>query len=218
MSPDPTEDRSMTNATRMMLHPGSTWIGALAFTLAVSLAGMACLAARAAESKVPLSFSGGHDLGPKDYGRPVALIAAGLGVEPDVFRKAFSGVTPSRNGPPSGELARRNKAALMKVLGPHGVTNERLDEVSNYYRFQPQRGRIWPTTPAEAQAIVEGGKIKQIVVTSPGSGYCSPPTATVPGLEGVTLNVTLRFDKDLRKNGAIGSIEVAPPDAAGTRR
>jgi hypothetical protein len=206
----------MTNSTRMMLTPG--WTGALAFTLTVGLAGMACLAARAAETKIPLTFSGGHDIGPNDHGRPVALIAAGLGVEPDVFRKAFSGVTPSRNGPPSGDLARRNKAALMKVLGPHGVTNDRLDEVSNYYRFQPQRGRIWPTTPAEAYATVEDGKIKQIVVTNPGSGYCTPPSATVQGFESVPLDVTLRFDKDLKKNGAIGSIEVAPPETSRTRR
>src|SRR5262249_2828088 len=113
-TPNPTEDRSMMNSTRtrrrMMLNPGWTWTGALVFTLAVSRAGMAGLAARAAETKVPITLSGGHEIGPKDYGRPVALIAAGLGVEPDVFRKAFSGVTPSRNGPPSGDLARRNKA------------------------------------------------------------------------------------------------------------
>src|SRR3954471_10902408 len=147
------EEMSMTISLRTMLIPGLS--GALVFTLAVSLAGVVGLTARAAETKVPLTFSGGHEIGPNDYGRPVVLLAAGLGVKPEVFRKAFSGVTPSRGGPPSGELARRNKAALLKVLGPHGVTNERLDEVSDYYRFQPQRGELWPTTPAEAYATVE---------------------------------------------------------------
>src|SRR4051812_39132442 len=149
------EEIPMTNSLRTMLTPGLTT--ALVFTLAVSLAGMSNLTARAAETKVPLTFSGGHEIGPNDYGRPVNLLAAGLGVTPDVFRKAFSGVTPSRNGPPSGDLARRNKSALLKVLGPHGVTNERLDEVSDYYRFQRQRGELWPTTPARGYAIVDNG-------------------------------------------------------------
>ncbi len=206
----------MTNALRTMLNPGLT--AGLVFTLAVSLAGMACLSARAAETKVPVTFSGGHEIGPNDHGRPVALIAAGLGVKPDVFRTAFSGVTPSRGGPPSGDLARRNKSALLKVLGPHGVTNERIDEVSDYYRFRPQRGERWPTSPAEAYATVENGRIKQIVVTKAGSAYFTPPKATVQGMESVPLNVTLRFVKDLKKNGAVGSIEVAAPEAPGTAR
>jgi hypothetical protein len=204
------EEISMTTATRTMLALGLT--GAVVFTMAVSLT------ARAAETKVPVTFSGGHEIGPNDYGRPVALLAAGLGVKPEVFRKAFSGVTPSRGGPPSGDLARRNKSALLKVLGPHGVSNERLDEVSNYYRFRPQNGERWPTTPAEAYATVENGKIKQIVVTNPGSGYCTPPKATVQGMESVPLNVTLRFVKDLKKNGAIGPIEIAAPEAPETSR
>ena len=91
----------------------------------------------AAETTVPVTFSGGHETDPQDHGRPVGLVAAALGVKPEVFRQAFSGVTPAKNGKPSPEEAQRNKAALMKVLGPYGVTNERLDEVSNYYRYQP---------------------------------------------------------------------------------
>ena len=195
----------MTNRSRTTLIAGLT--GALVFTLAVGMAG---LTARAAETKVPLTFSGGHEIGPNDYGRPVALLAAGLGVKPEVFRKAFSGVTPSRNGPPSGELARRNKSALLKVLSPHGVTNERLDEVSDYYRFRPDRSELWPTTAAKAHAIVEGGKIKQIVVTNPGSGYSSPPDVKVEGFEGVEFKVTLGVSKDLKKNGTIEAVDVLP--------
>ena len=51
--------------------------------------------------RLPKEFSGGHEIGKNDFGRPVPLIAAALGVPPDDFRKAFSGVTPSRGGPPS---------------------------------------------------------------------------------------------------------------------
>jgi hypothetical protein len=198
----------MTTMSRTMPTLGLAGLGIL--TLALTMAGMTSASGRAGETKVPVKFSGGHDIGPNDLGRPIVLIAAGLEVPPEVFHKAFSGVTPARGGPPSKEEARRNKAILMKVLGPHGVTNERLDEVSNYYRFRPQRGELWPTTAAEAYAVVENGKVKQIVVTNPGSGYCTPPRATVQGMENIPLKVTLRFSKDLKKNGAVGSIEVAP--------
>ena len=34
--------------------------------------------ARAKETKVPVTFSGGHELGKNDYGRPINLMAAGL--------------------------------------------------------------------------------------------------------------------------------------------
>src|SRR4051794_12261065 len=81
----------------------------------------------AAEKEVPLTFSGGHEIGKNDFGRPVVLIAAALEVKPEAFREAFSGVTPSKSGKPSPAEARKNKEALMKVLGPLGVTNERLD-------------------------------------------------------------------------------------------
>ncbi len=156
-----------------------------------------------------MTFTGGHEIGKHDYGRPVALIAAALGVKPEVFRKAFSGVTPARGRGPTSDEARKNKAALLKVLAPHGVSNERLDEVSNYYRFRPQDGELWPTTDAEAHAIVVSGKIKRIVVTKPGSGYCTPPQATVPGFPDVKLEATLSLNKDLETNGGIAKIELA---------
>ncbi|MBW7459054.1 hypothetical protein K0U00_33890, partial [Paenibacillus sepulcri] len=82
-------------------------------------------------------ISGGFDTDPVDHGRPVVLIAAALGVPTEVFREAFSGVTPAGagSGGPTAEEAQQNKAALLKVLGSYGITNERLDEVSNYYRY-----------------------------------------------------------------------------------
>ncbi len=183
------------------------------FILIVAV-GLGCGVARADEVKVPLTFSGGHQTDPQDHGRPVVLVAAALGVKPEVFREAFRAVTPAHGGPPSAEQQRRNKEALMKVLGPLGVTNGWLDEVSNYYRYQPQKGELWKTKAAAGYALVEDGKIKQIVVTEPGSGYSSPPEATVKGMESVPLVVTLHFDKDLKKNGSVESVEVAPPNAS----
>jgi hypothetical protein len=162
----------------------------------------------AAEREIPVTFSGGHEIGRNDFGRPVVLIAAALNVKPEVFREALSGVTPAKGRGPTGEEARRNKEALMKVLAPYGVTNERLDEVSNYYRYQPERNQLWPTTAAKAHAVVEEGKIKRIVVTDPGSGYCSTPQVKVEGIGGVEFKVKLELGKDLKKNGGIGAVEV----------
>ena len=136
------------------------------------------------------------------------LIAAALAVTPDVFREAFRGVTPAKGRGPTDDEAKKNKAALMKVLKPHGVTNDRLDEVSNFYRYRPQNGELWRVAAAKAHAVVEGGKITQIVVDEPGYGYSSPPTATVSGLKDISLKVAIRFAKDL-KNGAVEAIELA---------
>jgi hypothetical protein len=175
------------------------------------LVGLQVATVSAAETKVAVVFSGGHETEQKDGGRPVVLIAAALEVKPEVFRKAFSGVTPARNGGPSAEQARSNKAALMKVLRPLGVTNERLDEVSNYYRYRPQRGELWTVTAAKGHAVVENGKIKKIVITDAGSGYSSAPTISVAGFEKAEITATVHFDKDLKKNGSISSAKVAAP-------
>lgn len=186
-------------------------IVALIVLLVATSVGAIAYMGRDAGPNVPILFTGGHDTDPRDHGRPVVLVAAALGVEPDVFREAFSGVTPARDGKPSEAEARRNKDALMKVLGPRGVTNERLDEVSNYYRYQPQRGGLWKATGAKAHAVVEDGKVTQVVVTDPGSGYSTPPTATLKGVESVRLKVTLHLGKDLKTNGSVKSIEAVSP-------
>jgi hypothetical protein len=172
---------------------------------------------QAAETKIPVMFSGGHETDPKDHGRPVVLIAAALNVKPELFRKAFSDVTPARGRGPMGHEARRNKEALMKVLGPFKVTNDRLDEVSDYYRYRPQAGELWPTKPANAYAVVDEGKIKRVVVTEPGAGYSSPPKLTVKGFENVRLDAKLKFTTDLKKNGGVESIEVAKEKPAAKR-
>jgi hypothetical protein len=190
----------------------------LGVALATSLAGQTM---RAEETKVPVIYSGGHETDPRDHGRPVVLAAGALGVTPEVFRKAFSGVTPARGRGPTREEARRNKEALMKVLKPYKVTNDRLDEVSNYYRYRPEKGEMWPTTAAEAYAVVEDGAIKRIVVTKPGAGYSSPPKVTVKGFAKVPLEAKIEFVKDLKKNGAVASVTVvsaAAPLDAGSKK
>ena len=183
-------------------------LGSALFCLAIVVAAMPQTALLAGETQGPVILSGGHETDPRDHGRPVVLVAAGLGVSPEVFREAFKGVTPARGGPPTREQAERNKEALLRVLAPHGVTNERLDEVSNYYRYRPQRGELWRTKPAKAYAVVEDGEIKKIVVTNPGSGYSSPPKASIKEIPSARLVVKLAFDTDLKKNGSIRSIEV----------
>ena len=159
-------------------------------------------------TRVPVKLSGGHDTDRRDRGRPVVLIAAALGVSSDVFREAFSHVRPAPAGTrPSPDQVRKNKEALMDALGPLGVTNDRLDEVSNYYRYVRSRGEMWPTKPAVAYAEVKDGKIVRFVVTKGGAGYSSPPAVTVPGYD-VATKVELSFGKKLETNGAVKSIMI----------
>jgi len=179
--------------------------------LVVGFVGVVSSVAGAAEMKVPVTFSGGHETDPRDRGRPVVLVAGALGVKPEVFREAFNGVTPAKNGRPSGAEARQNKAALMKVLAPHGVTNERLDEVSDHYRYRPQDGELWPTSEAKASAVIEDGVVKRIEVTDGGSGYSSAPKMVIKGFESTRLEATLTFNKDFKKNGSLNSIAIKAP-------
>jgi len=98
------------------------------------------------------------------------------------------------------------------VLRPLGVTNERLDEVADYYRFRPQAGERWPTKPAKGYAVVEDGKVKKLVITDPGAGYNTPPRMTIAEMENVRVEAKLAFDKDLKKNGGIASAAGAPTE------
>ena len=154
-------------------------------------------------TKAAVTFSGGHDIGPGAFGRPVTLMAAALGVSPDVFRQAFSGVRPARGRAPKGAEQRANKEALMKVLAPKGVTNERMDEVADYYRVRPERGELWPTREAQAEALIVDGKVERIVVADPGSGYSSTPTVRVKGFEKEKFIARMGYSTDLKKNGII---------------
>lgn len=161
-------------------------------------------------TRVPVTFSGGHDTEGQDRGRPVVLVAGGLGVKPEVFREAFSHVHPAGpgSGGPTGEEARANKAALMSALGKYGITNDRLDEVSNYYRYMRSNGEMWKTRNAVANALVKNGAVTAYEIVDGGAGYSSPPSITVAGVKAAPAKIELSFGKDLTKNGAIASITI----------
>jgi hypothetical protein len=163
-----------------------------------------------AESKIVLTFTGGHDTEGVDRGRPVILIAAALGVPPETFRDAFSHVKPAPAGEaPEPAQVRLNKAALMERLAPYGVTDERLNEVSNYYRYRRDRDELWRHLDAQGYATVQNGTVTAVTITNPGAGYSSPPTVSLPGMAHVSLTVVLSFGTDLSANGSISKIKVA---------
>jgi hypothetical protein len=168
------------------------------------------LSAQAAPTtRVTLRISGGHATDPRDNGRPVRLIAAALGVPAEVFRTAFAAVSPAPGGTePDPAQVQRNKAELLKVLAPYGVTNERLDAVSDHYRYAGSAGEVWPQRAAVARATLRGGKVVAVTLVSGGAGYTSTPRVTVPGT-GATVKVTLAFGRTLATNGRVRSIRLA---------
>nr|MDQ2730055.1 hypothetical protein [Armatimonadota bacterium] len=159
----------------------------------------------------PVVFSGGHETDRRDGGRPVALIASALGAPPQVFREAFSHVRPAPAGTrPDPAQVRLNKQALLAALSRYGVTNERLDIVSNYYRYNRSRGEMWPTVPAVAYALVKDGTVVRFAVTKGGAGYSSPPTVTIPGVNNVVAKAQLLFSQSSNTNGSVAAIMFAP--------
>lgn len=159
-------------------------------------------------AKGTVVISEGYETDQRDHGRPVVLIASALEVKPEVFRKAFSGVQPSKMGPPSPSRARANKKVLMDALGKYGVTNDRLDEVSNYYRYNRQRGELWKHKPASVTAIIKDGKLTGFRIDDPGSGYSSVPKIRVAGFEKQKIKAEIQFSKDFKKNGRITSVKL----------
>ena len=188
----------------------------LLLPLAIAFASLSNPVARAADpapgavTRVPVVFSGGHDTDGRDKGRPVVLVAGALGVPPEVFRDAFSRVHPAGpdSGGPTREEAQANKAALMSVLAKYGITNERLDEVSNRYRYVRSRGEMWPTTPAVANALVQNGVVTGYEIVSGGNGYSSAPTVTVPNVKAAPAKVELSFGKSFESNGSVAKITI----------
>jgi hypothetical protein len=159
-------------------------------------------------AKGTVILQGGFETDSRDNGRPVRLIASALGVEPQVFRDAFSDVNPAMNGHPTEAHAKANKKILLDALGKYGVTNQRLDEVSNYYRYQQSRGEIWKYEQAEVAAIIKDGLVSGFEVVNPGSGYSSSPKIMVAGFDELRATVKLGFSTEMRKNGFIESVTI----------
>lgn len=197
-------DRQAGAAPSGKAHSGSAPSGA-------APAGPAATAATSAvdANGYTITIAGGYETDPADHGRPVALIAAALGVPAETFREAFSGVTPAGadSGGPTEAEAKANKAALLKVLAPYGITNDKLDEVSNYYRYSGSKGEVWKRTPAVLETIVENGVLKGVKIVKPGAGYSSTPTVTIEGKSGkLTAKVEVAYTTDFSENGSIKTV------------
>jgi hypothetical protein len=185
---------------------------AIAGTTALGAAGLTAAHATTTTTtkRVSVRISGGHATDPRDGGRPVVLVAAGLGVPTAVFRQAFSAVSPAGAGEePDPAQVQRNKAALLKVLAPYGVTNDDLDRVSDYYRYNGSAGELWPTRTATATATVKDGKVTALKLLTGGAGYSSTPTVMVPGYELGKITVKLAYGKTLTRNGRVRSLRVS---------
>ena len=155
------------------------------------------------------SVSGGHATNPVDHGRPVRLIAHALDVPPAVFRDAFSRVNPAGAGEePGAEQVQANKAALLETLAPYGVTNERLDEVSNHYRYVAGEGELWPHRAAVVRARVADGEVVGFTIVRRGSGYTTAPRITVAGHPDLEVRVKLAFSERFARNGRVAQVVV----------
>jgi len=155
-----------------------------------------------------VQIQNGYQTDPRDGGRPVGLIASALEVDGQVFRDAFSEVRPAKGGPPSEASKRANKKVLMDALSPLGVTDERLNEVSNFYRYRPEAGETWTIQAAKINAVIEDHQVTDLVIEDPGFGYLSEPQVSVVGYPDLQVRVALAFDRDLRRNGRIESVEL----------
>ena len=185
--------------------------------LSVALASFAIAYGAPVKTTVQVQISGGHETKPVDRGRPVILVASALGVREQVFREAFSHVRPAPAGQePEREQVDRNKQALLDALSRYGVTNNRLDEVSNYYRYRPGSGELWPIQPARILVTLLGARVAKVQVLVRGAGYSSLPTLRVPGHPEIRLVPKLAFGPDFDSNGSIGSISVV--DAIRTKK
>jgi hypothetical protein len=162
-------------------------------------------------TRVPVTFSGGYNTEGVDHGRPVILIASALGVAPEVFREVFSHVHPAgpNSGGPSDAEARANKAVLINGLGKYGIDDARINEVSNYYRYNRSRGEMWKTKPAAANALVKAGAVVGFEITDAGSGYSSTPTISVPNVQTPSVKVEISYGKDFATNGSVSAITLA---------
>ena len=112
----------------------------------------------AAEKEVPVVFSGGHEIGRNDFGRPVVLIAAALNVKPEIFREAFSGVTPAKGKGPTGEEARRLLSASAWTMADYQrvIARDR-----NYAKPAWTAALTWPEVEKKPLLELQAETLKQ---------------------------------------------------------
>lgn len=171
---------------------------------ALGILGYTQTAQKLAGTRVPLVFTGGHETDPRDHGRPVNLVAGALGVPAEVFREAFSRVRPAPGGTrPDSQRVHDNKRELLTALEKYGITNERLDEVSDYYRYRPEAGEMWPVRAAAGYVVLEKGRVKKVVITDGGFGYTSLPKLGLSNGKAVDAKIQLKFDKEYAWNGRL---------------
>lgn len=183
-------------------------LGRSVIGILLGLATVASAAGQSATRTVPVTLTGGFEIRSDDYGRPVPLYASMLGVTPSVFRHAFSGVRPSHTHSPTVAEQQANKAALLSVLGPYGVTNDEMDAVADHYRFDSLKGQTWPHRAARAVAVISNGTVTAIRIVNPGVGYPYPPSVSIPGFPNLEATATVVFTRDFATNGHIGSISL----------
>ncbi len=195
--------RSTMKAARLSLSAAAATLTGLALVVAAQGA------PTASKRSTAVKIAGGHTTDARDAGRPVVLIAAALGVPADVFRQAFSAVNPAGAGEePSGEQVQANKAALLRVLAPYGVTNERLDEVSDYYRYNGSAGEVWRQVHATAKAVLRNGKVVSVRIVGGGAGYSSAPKVTLTGYPKVKVRATIAHGTNLATNGRVSKLTI----------
>ena len=94
----------------------------------------------------------------------------------------------------------------MNALGKFGIDNDRLDAVSNFYRYPPGSRNLWKNQPATASALVKEGSIIGYEITNGGYGYTKSPIVTVPGMASATAKVEIAYGKDMATNGTVSVI------------
>ncbi|NQZ84340.1 MAG: hypothetical protein HRU03_01360 [Nanoarchaeales archaeon] len=154
-----------------------------------------------------IDINGGYELDLEDKGRPTKLISEGLGISQEQFQYAFSFVTPAGAGrSPTKEEEEKNKIALMNVLEPLGISNDKLDEVSNYYRYRTEVNKKWRHVEAELYAVIIDGVVVSVEITNKGAGYTSKPSLSIEGFEDVELVPVISFSTHLESNGELSEV------------
>ena len=100
----------------------------------------------------------------------------------------------------------RTKPCCWLRCSHYGITNKQLDAVSDYYRYQPGTGTLWPARAAVITATVKTYMVTSFEVTDGGAGYSSQPSISVPGAACGPVAVNLSYGRDLAKNGSIESV------------